>query len=440
MRKLLFLFVVLPFFSLAQEKIDLIQSGPMLGYAELTECLVWVQLKSPTKNIVLEYWPQGEEENRHTTAPQTAEANLANVLKFVVSGLQPGRTYEYRFLAEEGELLNPHQNLFSTQELWSWRYDPPEFSFALGSCSYINEPEVDRPGKPYGGDYHIFNAIANKQPDMMLWLGDNIYLREVDFFSRAGIFHRYTHTRSIPEMQPLLSTCNHYAIWDDHDYGPNNSDFSYTHKDWTLEAFKLFWGNNGYGFHNQSGITGFFRYNDMDFFLLDNRYYRTPQWDGKEREILGKAQIEWLIAALLNSRAPFKFVAIGGQVLNTAEMYENHAVFAQEKEYLLQRMAEEKIEGVVFLTGDRHHTELSKVEKNGITFYDLTVSPLTSRPSTVADDEVNENRVAGTFVSQRNFGLIEVRGPRKERTLTIRILDANGELIWKQQIEAPKKY
>ena len=64
----------------------------------------------------------------------------------------------------------------------------------------------------------------------MLWLGDNIYTREVDFYSLSGYQKRYTHTRNIKEMQPLLSNTHHYAIWDDHDYGPNNTDRSNIHK------------------------------------------------------------------------------------------------------------------------------------------------------------------------------------------------------------------
>ena len=51
----------------------------------------------------------------------------------------------------------------------------------------------------------------------MLWLGDNVYLRE-DFHGQQSIYDRYTHT-STPEMANLLSSASNYAIWDDHDYG-----------------------------------------------------------------------------------------------------------------------------------------------------------------------------------------------------------------------------
>ena len=98
----------------------------------------------------------------------------------------------------------------------------PDFRFVIGSCAYINDPPYDRPGEPYGGEYEIFEQIAAQRPDFMIWLGDNVYLREPDWNSEAGILYRYTHTRSLPQLQKLLRICPHYAIWDDHDFGPND--------------------------------------------------------------------------------------------------------------------------------------------------------------------------------------------------------------------------
>ena len=66
-------------------------------------------------------------------------------------------------------------------------------------------------------------AIAAQRPDLMLWMGDNTYMREPDWYTRTGVFHRYSHTRELPELQPLLAAASHYATWDDHDYGADNA-------------------------------------------------------------------------------------------------------------------------------------------------------------------------------------------------------------------------
>ena len=127
-------------------------------------------------------------------------------------------------------------------------------------------------------------------------------------------------------MQRLLATAHNYAIWDDHDFGPNNSDRSFIHKDKTLKAFELFWGNPSFGLPGTPGAISFFQYMDIDFFLLDNRYHRSPN-DRRsgQKTVLGKDQLEWLIDALSFSKAPYKMVLVGGQVLNTAPLFENYA-------------------------------------------------------------------------------------------------------------------
>ena len=78
--------------------------------------------------------------------------------------------------------------------------DAPDFDFVAGSCFYINEEAYDRPGKPYGGDYQILDAIYRDKPDFMVWLGDNTYLREADWDSKSGIYHRYSHTRALKRI------------------------------------------------------------------------------------------------------------------------------------------------------------------------------------------------------------------------------------------------
>jgi alkaline phosphatase D len=121
--------------------------------------------------------------------------------------------------------------------------------------------------------------------------------------------------------------------------------------------------------------------------------------------------------------------------LNTVAQHENYIHLApEERTYLLSRIEEEGIKGVVFLTGDRHHTELSQyTNAKGINVYDLTASPLTSGSGTTRD-EVNELRVDGTLVVEQNYGMLTFSGPRKERELLIQIFDVAGKLKWERKI------
>ena len=438
MKKLPFLFALVWAATLTGQS-ELLRSGPMLGYAEMREVLLWAQTTEAAR-VEFAYWPAGDPRDVHLTAPVTTARQDHYVARALADEVEPGVRYDYELRINGRAVELPYSTTFQTQTLWQWREDPPKFTVAVGSCSYINEPVYDRPGNNYGGDYQIFSSIHARRPDAMLWLGDNVYLREADWYSRTGILKRYTHSRAVAELQPLLASTHHYAIWDDHDFGPNDSDRSFLHKDKTLEAFRLFWGNPTVGLpHAEGGITSAFRWADMDFFLLDNRYFRTPnQRTTGERVYFGETQLEWLIDALAASDAPFKFIATGGQVLNTEPVFENYVRLAPaERAYLLGRIEEEDIEGVVFLTGDRHHTEMSSyVNAAGNRVYDLTISPLTSGAGGNRDDEINRLREDGTLVLQRNCGLLTFSGPRTARELLIQVFDTEGEELWQRTIKA----
>lgn len=422
--------------TLSLQAQSLLQSGPMVGFADMREVHLWVQTTSPVA-VAIRYADTTEPARWYWTKPCTTRAEDALTAHLVADSVQPGRIYRYEVYLNGQRLERPYPLLFRTPPLWQWRTDPPSFRFALGSCAYINDPPYDRPGKPYGGNYEIFRAIAAQQPHIFLWLGDNVYLREPDWNTWTGIVHRYTHDRATPELQPLLASCCHLAIWDDHDYGPNDADRGFWNKHQTRRAFELFWANPPAAFPD-AGITTKFSWGDCDFFLLDDRWWRSPnRRKTGERTILGEQQFQWLIDNLASSTATFKFVCIGGQVLNPVARYETYATYPEERQRLIEVIRREGIKNVIFLTGDRHHTELTRyTEGDSLILYDLTVSPLTSGPNVNAATEPNPLRVEGTLVAERNFATIDVEGPANQRRLRIRVYSTDGSLKWERTIAA----
>ncbi len=412
---------------------DLLQSGPMLGYSGYREVLVWTQTSEPAA-VKVAYWKEDQPQQFTEEVTTTADSQL--IAKLYPTNLSYGTTYNYQVYINNQPVELPYETTFKTQALWQYRTDPPAMRIALGSCTFINEASDDRP-EPYGGSYKIFNAILDKKPDMMLWLGDNMYLRTPDFLTLTGINHRYKHTRSVKEMQPLLASVHHYATWDDHDYGPNDSDRSYANKHLTEATFNNYWGNLNTNVVGNGGITSHFATGDVEFFLLDNRYHRAPnklEKDGKD--YFGQEQLDWLIDALVSSSATFKIVATGGQVISDAAVYENYATYPEERQQLLDRLAEQRIEGVLFLSGDRHHTEISKLERDdAYPLIDITCSPLTAGTHT-ARDEGNSLQVDGKTYYERNFGIIDVTGPLNDRNLNLQIFDNKGKAVFDYQINA----
>lgn len=430
----LLLVLAFPYSLFSQE--SPLRAGPMVGYAEMREVLLWAQTAAPA-TVRFRYWEEERPDRVWTTAEVATEAATAFVARALADSVQPGRRYGYEILVDGEAVPRPYPLGFQSRALWHWRTDPPPFRLALGSCFYVNEPVYDRPGEPYGSGYGILGAILEERPDAMLWLGDDVYLREADWNTRTGVLHRYGHTRALPELQPLLGSVHHYATWDDHDYGPNNSDRSFAGKGLSREAFELFWGNPPFTVAGLGGVTNTFEWSDVQVFLLDDRWDRSPnrRRETGDRVYFGERQLEWLVDALAASRARFKIVAVGGQVLNPLQTFENYANYPEERSRLLDAIQREGIEGVLFVSGDRHFTELTRLDRPGTyPLYDLTVSPLTAG----AVDRVEDNpaRVEGTLVNQHNFAILEFTGPRLDRTLRITVHDSGGRPLWSRDIPA----
>ena len=118
----------------------------------------------------------------------------------------------------------------------------------------------------------------------------------------------------------------------------------------------------------------------------------------------------------------------------SGEEYENYCnTHPEERKYIMDAIQKEGIEGVIFLDGDRHHTELSYWKpKDGVAVYDLTCSPLTSGAHET--DEPNSHLVEGTEIGERNFAVLEVTGPRNERVLKMTLIDRENKVRWTSEI------
>jgi alkaline phosphatase D len=424
-----------------------IVSGPMLGYRAHREVFLWLETQD-AQRVALEFWLAGRPETRRTleqAAPAPTPAG-GQIFHFRPGLLEMGATYEYR-LSLDGVPQNfPFPTTFSTQALWEWRTPPPDFTFITGSCAYINDPAYDRPGPGYGKTMRTFELMGETDADFMVWLGDNWYYREPDYDSISGLWYRARHDRAPAELRRLLATKHHYATWDDHDYGPNDSNWSYEFKEEALKIFQAYWGNPSYGERDHPGVHTKFTWGDAAFFLMDNHWYRDAA--GLDQEVVpeksqwGRRQLEWLKQSLLQAKElrhfAFKFIATGNQMLQTEPRGEPHELYRREREELLGFIREHRITGVVFLTGDVHHSGLYRRQlgPDGPWVYEITSSPFSSgswnvETSTKAADP---HVVPGTLVGDQNFVTVTVRGPKDARALVITCIDKQGAVRFTQTV------
>ncbi len=418
-------------------------SGPMLGYQTHREVLVWVETRDAAE-VALTFHRADDPGSARTVTRRDPPTTPAGVqpIKFVLPLLDMGASYVASLSIDGQPVELPEPLTFKTAAQFEWRGAAPDFSFLFGSCAYLNDPPYDRPGKPYGAGNAIFTPMADSGADFMLWGGDNLYLREADFSSDSGIWYRYSRDRATPELQPLLARMHHYATWDDHDFGPNNSNRSYDLKDTTLAAFNAYWGNRTAGERDNPGVYHRFQWADAVFLVLDNRYHRDESSiDGSKypKSQYGRRQLEWLkqqLAGLNEGGArrhtPLRFIVTGGQFLSENDYpgAEGHVTYAEERAELLQFIRDHKIGGVVFLSGDVHYTELTRREDLlPYPLYELTSSPLTSGAHTRSINP-SPGRLAETVVQEQNYCQVFVSGPPKDRTVTLRCHDRAGALKW----------
>lgn len=409
-------------------------AGPMAGVSARDTVTIWLMSDADAR-VRLDYWPADEPGRVASSPPVSATSATSRAVQIRLEHLTPATRYQYRVVLD-GRAQNPRFG-FVTQS--GDGRAPRDFSLATGSCSYLG----DSPSDGSAGEFRIFDAIAARKPDLMLWLGDTIYYRDQDFDGDAAtrMNARWLATRTYPPLQRLLQTGHHYAIWDDHDYGPDNSDRGFALKTKSLELFRRYWSNGNYGLPEVPGIFSKVSYEDVDIFLLDDRFHRDADSapDNPQKAMLGAAQLEWLKRELLQSRARFKLIANGSRMLSErpsaakrgGEGWHNHP---EERRAFLDWLAAQRVDGVVFLSGDIHYSHLTERTRPGhYPLVELTCSPLTSR----VHPRPNPIGIVGeTLVLERNFCILDFSGPPQSRELSLSAWNADGERLWVRRYPA----
>lgn len=418
-----FIFIVFIFLAslTAEAQKAKLFAGPVVGSVTKNSAKIWIGYRGKGKNAVI----LGDTSTKKLYYP-TDYSYLASdgvvALTFDFTGLQPDHVYNVLVSIEGWK--SQARTSFRTQADTAVK----DFVFSLGSCALMNT-DWTRPIFP-GGKNNIFNSIRKQHSDFMLWLGDNLYyLYPKEYNTVQGMFERNMKVRtSFKKFKFFMMAMPHYAIWDDHDFGPNDSDGRWHMKDSSLMVFKSFWPNT---YPDQPQLNGnyfSFRYYDAEFFMTDDRYFRDPPGDSAAH-FLGENQMVWLKNKLLMSDATFKFIAVGTQVLNDNKFGETYKQYPKERSELFEFIAKNNIKGVIFLTGDKHYSEICKKDVMGYPMYDFTSSPLTSPPlpRRLLGAMKNPSRIPHTDLGGHGYGRISIDGPVGSRKCHIEIHGRYGK-------------
>ena len=222
-----------------------------------------------------------------------------------------------------------------------------------------------------------------------------------------------------------------YAIWDDHDAAIDDAWLGpfVDRPEWkrpTLELFRENWNNPGYGDAEWPGCWFRFSVGDVDFFMLDGRFYRTNPF-ADSPTMLGPAQKAWLKEGLRASRATFKVVVSPvpwsfGSKPGSRDTWNG---FRAERGEIFSFLSSEKIEGVLLMSADRHRSEAWRIEgETPYPLYELSSSRLTNIHS--------HDPVPGTLFGYNrtcSFGLVTFDTAQRDPEARFEVVDIDGRVV-----------
>lgn len=348
-----------------------LMAGPMLGHVSEDRVHMWVRATAAVGWKIL----LNEAGTPTATQPREIEGTAlhADALTgiVVIDGLKPGTSYSYQIILEGREQLPLPLPSFTTAPAQG---HAGRQRIVFGSCV----GQTLAAAAPTWAELAERRAMSADEGafDLLLMLGDNHYGNTTEI---EKLRVNYTAHRLSAGWRDLSARTPVYAIWDDHDYGPNNSDGTEPGKADSLKVFQEFWANPGCGEADNPGCYFTFTRGDAQVFMMDGRYHRSPNKaeDTLEKTMLGAKQLEWLKRELLASKAKVKLIANGSEW----ESYgsdDSWSLFKKERDPFLAWIDEQKIEGVIFLSGDRHFS--SGYHING-RFLELSAGPVGSNNS-----------------------------------------------------------
>ncbi|NNE25290.1 MAG: alkaline phosphatase family protein [Saprospiraceae bacterium] len=306
------------------------------------------------------------------------------------------------------------------------RYSDSIFNvIAFGSCNHEDD------------DQSYWNVINSFSPDIWIWMGDNIYGDTEDMSVMAA---KYGMQKENEHYASFADSIKIYGTWDDHDYGVNDGNRTYPKKEESkkllLEFLDVPIASKVY---NRPGVFQSYVLGDegrkVKLILLDTRTFQdplrknitgNPRYHKSEGDLLGEAQWQWLENALLDTTA-LTLIVSSIQFLPENQIYEKWANFPNSKRRMLVLTERFSHNNLIFLSGDRHISEISYLPQEINDLTEITSSGLTH--SWEDCDEENNLRVS-PLITQTSFGLLKMDWGQDSFRLKAQLISTTGEILY----------
>lgn len=314
--------------------------------------------------------------------------------------LEPGREWQVS-LEVDGELDEVRRLRFSTP-----REGPLSFRVALGSCAST------------GSDGQVFDRIREEDPLFFLHLGDAHYenLESPDPAAYVAALDRVLRS---PAQARLYRSVPVEYVWDDHDFGPNNSDSTHGGRDAVARAWRAVVPHRPLVVPAPTGpIHRSFVLGRTRWVIVDARAERDPRSDpdGPAKTLLGEAQKRWLRAEI-EAAAAFDQVLVWVNTVSwisePAESRDNWGGYTHERAEIaswIEPLVESgQLPGLVMLSGDAHMLAYDDGRNNtygpkGLPLFPVLQAAALDRGGSIKGGPYSE----GPFPGGGHYGILEV--------------------------------
>jgi alkaline phosphatase D len=374
--------------------------GPMVGHTTSTAARVWVRADGPCELHVRAIPKVGSKTIFAEKVRLVESENFCGSV--LLDGLSASTIYSYRVFLNTKE--RPSSVL---QEFMTFPAEGHRGVVRVGFGHSLIGP----------GEQTIWRSIARKKPHLFILMGDNIYSNTSGPRKQRSMYLQF---RADPHFRAFAATTPIYAIWDDHDYGVNNSDRTQPGKKRSLATFNEVWPNPPSQAGNTKGIWTRFTVGRAQFFRLDVRYHRCPnsEPDGPDKTMLGFEQRAWLLDGLAESSAVFKFL-VSASSWNCGGVASWNHQFTHEYDAILSEIAKRRTSGIILLGGDHHFHKIGVRPRESWGGYDLhewMAGQLWNKAET--------QRLHGTL---RGFGLITIDTSYLPARTCLEFFDEHGQ-------------
>ena len=389
--------------------------GPLVGNVTDTSASFWVRTANECQIEILASEVNREQVFKSNQASSRAGDDFTAVA--VVNGLRPNTEYQYsvRIDGAQADIAPAH-----TFRTLPEKEKPSKFVIAFGGgAGYVPDNE------------HMWNTIGSFDPQAILLLGDNVYIDDPE----SVVMQQYTYHRrqSRPEWRKLTARSPVFTIWDDHDFSTNDSwggpdiDAPFWKKDWVFPIFRQNWANPGYGGGDeQPGCWYTFQIGDVDFIMLDCRYYRSSP-NETPRSMLGPVQMKWFKQELLNANGTFKVIcsSVPWDFRTKGNSKDTWNGYKEEHEEILSFIEKQNIEGVILMSADRHRSDAWKIARpNGYDLFEFNSSRLTNQH---IHPTMEKKGAIFSFNKPQSFGLVTFDTTITDPQVTYEVIDIDGK-------------